>query len=326
MTAKTVFLKQQFLEILSLYALGEYRDAQPVPQGTVQTNYFLQSAQGAFVFRYYENRSRGSVLFETNLMHYLNRKNYPCPTPLKNKQGDFVGMYCEKPYVIFEYIEGEQVESLDVDQKRQIIRKVAELQTITKGYRSYYRTYRWNYNPQLCRALGQEATKKLNTLEAKEKLQWLEKELSILRLPITLSKGICHCDFHPSNILFKDGELKALLDFDDANYTYLTYDLATLINLFILSFNWHTWSQFEKDAPMFDFIQAKETVLEYSKYRPLSHNEKRHLFDVYKLSILFDCIWYYARGDGKDFYEKRKIDHLNEIGREKFYREIFADS
>ncbi len=325
MTVKTVFSKQQLLEIFSSYALGEYKASQPIHQGTVQTNYTLQSTQGSFVFRYYENRSKGSALFETNLMHYLKHKNYPCSLPLRNRQGSFVGMYHEKPYAIFEYIEGEQIESLNADQKRQIIRKAAELQTITKGYRSHYRTYRWNYSPQLCLTLGQEAAKKINTIEAKEKLQWLEKELSILHLPITLPKGICHCDFHPSNILFKNGELKALLDFDDANYTYLTYDLATLLDPFLPSFNWHTWSRFARDALVFDFRQAKETVLEYSKYRPLSHNEKRHLFDVYKLSILFDCIWYYARGDSKDFYEKRKIDSLNDIGREQFYYEIFAD-
>lgn len=278
------------------------------------------------MFRYYENRSRGSVLFETNLMHYLKHKNYPCPAPLRNRQGSFVGMYREKPYAIFEFIEGEQVKSPNADQKRQIIRKAAELQSITKAYHSRYKTQRWNYSPQLCRELGQETAKKINALEAKEKLEWLEKELSILHLQTSLPKGICHCDFHPSNILFKDGELKALLDFDDANYTYLTYDLATLINPFLPSFDWQTWSHFAKEASVFDFREARETVLEYSKYRPLSHNEKRHLFDVYKLSILFDSIWYYARGDGKDFYEKRKIDHLNDVGREKFYREIFAEA
>lgn len=324
MAVKTVFSRQQFLEILSLYTLGAYRDSRPVAQGTVQTNYFLQSTRGSFVFRYYENRSRGSVLFETNLMHYLKHKSYPCPAPLRNRQGSFVGMYCEKPYAIFEFIEGEQVESPNADQKRQIIRKAAELQSITRTYHPRYKTRRWNYSPQLCLALGQEAAKKINTLEANEKLEWLEKELSILHLQTALPKGICHCDFHPSNILFKNGELKALLDFDDANYTYLTYDLATLIDPFYPFFNWQIWSRFDKEACVFDFKEAKETVLEYSKYRPLSHNEKRYLFDVYKLSILFDSIWYYARGDGKDFYEKRKIDHLNELGRERFYREIFA--
>jgi Ser/Thr protein kinase RdoA (MazF antagonist) len=234
-------------------------------------------------------------------------------------------MYREKPYVIFECIEGEQIDSLNVDQKRQIIQKAAELQRITRMYHPRYTTQRWNYSPQLCRTLGQEAAKKINTREAQEKLAWLEKELSLLRLPMTLPKGICHCDFHPSNILFKNGELKALLDFDDANYTYLTYDLATLIDPFLPSFNWQTWERFEKEACVFDFREARETVLEYGKYRPLSHNEKRHLFDVYKLSILFDSIWYYARGNGKDFYEKRKNDHLNGLGRERFYGEIFAN-
>lgn len=325
MAVKTVFSRQQFREILSLYTLGAYRDAQPVSQGTVQTNYFLRSTQGLFVFRYYENRSRGSVLFETNLMHYLKHKNYPCPAPLRNGEGSFVGMYREKPYVIFEYIEGEQVESLNADQQRQIIQKAAELQRITRTYRPRHTTHRWNYSPQLCLALGQEAANKINTLEAKEKLEWLEKELSLLQLPTTLPKGICHCDFQPSNMLFKNGELKALLDFDDANYTYLTYDLATLIDLFLPSFNWQTWERFEKEACVFDFREAKETVLEYDRYRPLSQDEKRYLFDIYKLSILFESIWYYARGNGKDFYEKRKIDHLNELGREKFYREIFAN-
>src|ERR1051326_6031393 len=130
MAVKTVFSKQQLLEILSLYTLGAYRDSRPISQGTVQTNYFLQSTQGSFVFRYYENRSRRSVLFETNLMHYLKHKNYPCPAPLRNRQGSFVGMYHEKPYVIFECIEGKQIESPHADQKRQIIRKAAELQRI----------------------------------------------------------------------------------------------------------------------------------------------------------------------------------------------------
>lgn len=325
MAVKTVFSKQQLLEILSLYTLGAYRDSRPISQGTVQTNYFLQSTQGSFVFRYYENRSRGSVLFETNLMHYLKRKNYPCPAPLRNRQGSFVGMYREKPYVIFEYIEGEQVESLNADQQRQVIRKAAELQSITRTYRSRFTAYRWNYSPQLCLALGQEAAKKINTLEATEKLEWLEKELSILHLPTTLPKGICHCDFHPSNILFNNGDLTALLDFDDANYTYLIYDLATLIDPFLPSFTWQTWSHFAKEACVFDFREAIETILEYDRYRPLSRNEKWFLFDVYKLSILFDSIWYYARGNSKDFYEKRKIDRLNDLGRERFYRELFAD-
>src|SRR5947207_1132631 len=99
---------------------------------------------------------------------------------------------------------------------------------------------------------------------------------------------------------------------------------ATLIDPFLPSFDWDTWSRFQEDENVFDFREARKTVLEYSTYRPLSKNEKSHLFDVYKLTILFDCIWYFQRGEGHDFYEKRKIDALNRLGREQFYHELFV--
>jgi hypothetical protein len=92
------------------------------------------------------------------------------------------------------------------------------------------------------------------------------------------------------------------------------FDLVGLIE----SEAWHHG----KDEVL-NFNEAKKVLLEYMKYRPLNNNEKRHLFDLYKLSILFDCIWYFSRGDAKDFYEKRKIDSLNSIGREEFYNKMF---
>jgi hypothetical protein len=43
-----------------------------------------------------------------------------------------------------------------------------------------------------------------------------------------------------------------------------------------------------------------------------------------KLSILFDCVWYFARGDAEDFFERRKIEFLNALGRSEFYKRLFA--
>ena len=66
-------------------------------------------------------------------------------------------------------------------------------------------------------------------------------------------------------------------------------------------------------------------MMMYSKYRPLGEIEKESLFDIFKLSILFDCIWYFNRGNSGDFFEKRKIDYLNRLGRENFYYYLFVD-
>jgi len=83
------------------------------------------------------------------------------------------------------------------------------------------------------------------------------------------------------------------------------------------------WSQFERGEDILDFRESRFVVTEYMKYRPLAPVEKRHLFDVYQLSILFDCIWYFERGDIRDFYERRKIDALNRFGRDAFYNQLF---
>ena len=310
--------------MLSQYQLGEYQTAQPIPQGNVQTNFFLHTTQGMFVFKYYENRSVGSVLFECHLMQYLKRKQFPCPTPLKNNQGKYSGIANGKPFVIFEFIEGQHVEHPTETQKKQLIQKVAELQNITKNYRPRYKNDRWKYGKELCRELANVAAQEIGTAAAKEKQAWVEQELAKLRLPQSLPKGICHGDFHFSNVLFQDGVFHALLDFDDANYTFLIYDLATLINPFLPSFDWSTWAHFQPGENVFDFREARQIVLEYSTYRPLSKNEQWYLFDVYKLTILFDCIWYFHRGEGHDFYEKRKIDVVNRFGREQFYHELFV--
>jgi len=303
--------------MLSDYRLGEYRGSQSLAAGTVQTNLLVRTTAGRFVFRYYENRSKDSVLFETNLIKYLKDKKYPCPAPIGNKHGKFVGIYNQKPYVLFEFMEGEHIENPSEEQEKQLIKMVAELHTLTRSYRPLKKRYRWNYSVELCRALARAEAEKIDTANASAKLQWLEDELSNLRLPRSLPKGVCHCDFHFSNVLFKDGAFHALLDFDDANYTFLMFDLVGLIE----SAAWHH----ERNETL-DFGEARKVLSEYMRHRSLNDNEKRHLFDVYKLSILFDSVWFFKRGDAADFYEKRKIDFLNAMGRQAFYNQLFRSA
>jgi len=324
MATKTNFSKDDFIKILSGFDLGEYENSQPFTTGAVQTNFLLQTTKGKFVFRYYENRSENSVLFESELINHLTDKNYPCPAQLKNKDGKFVCTYNDKPFIIFEFVEGEHLKNPDENQRNELVKKVAELQNLTKDYKPKNTEFRLNYNIENCRELARKEAEKINTENAKEKLKWFENELSKLELPESLPKGVCHCDFHFSNVLFKDGKFNALIDFDDANFTFLSYDLVALINPFTKSFEWDTWAKFKKSEDVFDFSEARKIVAEYMKYRPLGDDEKEHLFDVFKLSIMFDCIWYFERGNANDFFEKRKIDHLNSLGRQKFYDGLFS--
>lgn len=323
MAVKTKFSKTDFIKILSDYDLGEHKSSRPFTAGAVQTNFLLQTIKGKFVFRYYENRSKNSVLFESDLIKHLTDNNYPCPAQFENKHGKFVGTYKGKPFIIFEFVEGKHLKNPNERQKNKLVKKIAGLQNITKNYKPKNTNFRLNYNIKNCRELARKEARTINTTNAREKLKWFEGELLKLELPKSLPKGVCHCDFHFSNVLFKDSKFNSLIDFDDANYTFLVYDLAALINPFVKSFEWNTWTNFKKDENVFDFREARNTVSKYVKYRPLSKSEKEHLFDVFKLSIMFDCIWYFERGSANDFYEKRKIEYLNALGRKEFYKRLF---
>ena len=61
MTVKTPLTHDDFVNILSQYDLGAYTQSEAIQQGTVQTNYFIQTTQGKIVLRYYENRSKVAV-------------------------------------------------------------------------------------------------------------------------------------------------------------------------------------------------------------------------------------------------------------------------
>lgn len=323
MAVKTKFSKNDFAKILLDYDLGEYKSSKPFTAGTVQTNFLLQTTKGKFVFRYYENRSKNSVLFESELIKHLTDKNYPCPVQFANKHRKFVCTYKGKPFIIFEFVKGRHLKNPNESQKNELVKKIAELQNITKNYKPKNTKFRLNYNVENCRELARKEAKRINTANAREKLKWFEAKLLKLELPNSLPEGVCHCDFHFSNVLFKNNKFNALIDFDDANYTFLVYDLAALVNPFVESFEWSAWTKFKRHENVFDFSETRKMVAKYMKYRSLSENEKEHLFDVFKLSIMFDCIWYFERGNAKDFYEKREIEYLDFLGREEFYNRLF---
>ena len=77
-----------------------------------------------------------------------------------------------------------------------------------------------------------------------------------------------------------------------------------------------------------DLVKAekldREAIKVIEENPRLTKVEKEYLFDVFKLSIMFDCVWYYERGQADDFFERRKIETLNTIGRKEFCRKLFG--
>jgi homoserine kinase type II len=311
MVVKTLFSTEDFTRILSHYDLGDYQDSSPFKTGAVQTNILLETSRGKCVFRYYESRPENYARFEVNVLEYLTQHDYPCPTPIKNNQGDYIGCYQDKPFALFEFLEGEH--SDNESNGRQIAAALGKLHTLTIGYQPKYCEARDTYDSTSCLRNALVSAKKISSkFEANERLGWLKTELNRLQFPETLPKGVCHCDTHPSNFLYKDGNLVAVLDFDDAAYIYLLYDLANLLFF---------WAWPDKSDLIFD--KVKELVGEYEQYRILSEEEKRHLFDILHMVNFMGIGWFI---DNDDIYtnSRRKTEFLNALGREGFYNKMFS--
>ena len=106
--------------------------------------------------------------------------------------------------------------------------------------------------------------------------------------------------------------LQTVLDFDDASYTNLLYDIANML---------YFWAWPNKKNLIFQ--KARTLLKEYKKYRTLTQIEKEHLFDVLKMVICMSIGWSIHETIEDHSNEKRKIEFLNNLGREEFYNKMF---
>lgn len=319
MAVKTNFSRHQIDILAAPYGIGKVLRIEPIGSGRVETNYFIETESTRAVFRYYENRSLESALFEADLLKWLQSKDYPCPMQFVSADGP-VHLHEGKPYALFEFMHGNHIEHPSPEQYEELARQVAHLNNVCCGFSSPYSPARLNYTPDGCAEQARKIAATLGTKEASAKLDWYLSCLADLDLPQEHPMLPCHTDFHFSNVLFDNGSFSALLDFDDANMTYSTFDLIKLMEPFRTDFEWNTWQNFDREADIFDFTHSAAIGAAYQSVRPLSPIEKEHLLDVYKLYVLTDVLWYFHRGDLSDFYERRKIEAIDRLGRAEFTR------
>jgi homoserine kinase type II len=310
MAVKTLFSTEDFQGILAHYDLGEFKNSRPFKTGAVQTNVLLETSKGKAVLRYYESRTEDYARFEMNVLEYLTQRNYPCPAPIRNKQGEYIGHYQGKPLGLLEFLEGEYSDS--EDNGKQVAEALSKLHRLTIGYKPAYAEARDTYDPVSCWNNALLSSRKIaSESKVDERLSWLRQELDKLEFPDTLPKGVCHCDTHPSNFLYKNGKLIAILDFDDAASIYLLYDIANML------FFW-AWP----DKGNINFEEARDLLGQYQHYRLLTEEEKTHLFDALHM-VNFMGIGWFIHDDADFDNSRRKTELLNTLGREAFYNKLF---
>lgn len=292
--------------IVEEYALGEFWDFKPFSNGAGQTTLLLETSNGKSVLRYYDNRSAEHVRCEVQLLNFLRSAHYPVPSVVQTRCGSFIAEHNGKPYIILEFIDAapgrDPNQAFDQREAAAVVRKVAELHHLTQNQRPVaYCRNREVYDPAYC---WHQFQRKHHRLLGTGNGKWFKYELDHLEFPAPLAHGICHADLNYGNFLFRDGNVVAVLDFDMSFWTYLIYDIGSLI---------YWWTMPPQGT--FRHDDAMYMVTEYSRWRGITAQERRHIYDALKLIILLGISW----SDEAELESQRaKIESLNSITREHF--------
>jgi len=313
---KTHLSKKEIEGILLEYNIDKLIRYKEFTAGSVQTNIMIETQQGRFVLKCYKTRSKESALFELNLLNRLSKTALPIAKPLKSLAGDLFVEHNGKLCAVMTFLVGEHAKNPNdyskVDQANEVVKALVALHKNTHGYKPKNYQLRDSYDPECCKRTAKIFVKKLKSkTKAGERMVWLNNELKSVLIPKNIPRGVCHCDTHCSNFLFKGSKLTGMIDFDDAGYTWLIYDIANLL---------YFWAW--KPGQNINFTKAKKLINEYQKYGKLSASEKKHLYDVLKMVILMSASWF-IHVDNDFRQEQERIDYLNKIGRELFQDKLF---
>lgn len=255
----------QLRSALLPFGIGEVRAYTGIAEGVENTNYKIETDDGAFILTLIEKRTNPDDLpFFTAFMRHLREQNIPCPAALTNDAGNAVFSLAGKSAVLTTFLEGAWPRDISSAHCREMGKTLASMHLAAKDF-SLKRANTmalpaWKSLVHACRARASEVEDAL--------FPFLDAELDYLEgnRPKFLPRSAVHADLFPDNVFFKDGRISGVIDFYFSCRETLAYDA-------MLTFN--AWC-FDKNKGM-DIARAHAFFEGYQTHRAFSAAEIKSL-------------------------------------------------
>ena len=256
--------KLQFENILNNYDLGKLFNAVELSPGFANRNYRVECEVGDVLVRWVLEKDLHDLQRELHLLNSLKSINFPTAYPISKKDGKFISSLSKGYVVIYDFIPGEHPKP-GKSQALAVGAVIGQLSTFLPppDFRP-----RNTINMEACMTLSNELSEAPNQLP--DIFNYFTKHTQHLerRIGLGLPEGLIHADVFPDNTIFQGHKLKAIIDFEEACWDELLFDLAMTINGFCFSMN-------KLSYPLLDSI-----LLGYCQKRKLSTDEW-HALPVY---------------------------------------------
>jgi homoserine kinase type II len=220
-------------EILAMFGLT-YVAHQPIAVGTVNTNMKVETAEGPRFLRINEGKAVDDVAREAAIVGYVAARGVPTPAPIPTGEGDPFATWRGQLVSLFPWRAGRTLARPEVTPAHAGAAGAALARLHLAG--EAFADHRpGRYEPdEIERRLArvQEAASSDAALAGAVAL--LGPELALLKTErrADLPLGLIHGDLFVDNVLYEGETLVALLDFEQASWGRLAYDLAVTLLAF----------------------------------------------------------------------------------------------
>lgn len=213
--------------VAAQHGLGACLGVVPVPAGTVNSNYFLDSERGRVFVRLYEQQDVDGVRYEWALLDHLSARGVPIPTRVRGPEPGALRVG-GRPVAVFALVQGEDLCQARVTAQHLHQVGVA-LARASKAGEDFpiRRSGRFTLADLVKLHELVEQARRPELQAPLARLRALHAELSATAP--ALPQGVVHGDLFRDNVLWRGQELVALLDWESASDGVVIYDLAVTL-------------------------------------------------------------------------------------------------
>ncbi len=304
--------KKQIQGVVNAYDLGKLISYKPAAKGLVNDNNIVKTSNDQYVVRkFFQNRNIPEVKSELELLDYLVKKKFPyqIPVPIRLPNGSRI---FNNECLVYKFIPGVNKRSFSESQIKDLAKMIATYHKLMTGFKPSYKkdwgnafTTAWQKKEMSdhCPNATNRTFRGKLLLENKDMFHNLLNQIDKKYQNIKLPKYTIHNDLNRGNILFENGKISGLIDFDNCHIDYIIKDITQFLYRGI------------GKSDVIDFKNSKLFLDEYRKYKSIPRKEIAYIPDIAINSEIGAFMWMYDQFE-RNPKTKIKTKHIIESERQ----------